>query len=98
MAKPEAVTVEQKLDVIIEHLHHLDRRDRLRTIGSTVRGLLSLIPLLFLLWSAWYVYKQGDKLLETITRQAATAAAEATKNSSKGMLDDLLERYNVPKE
>ena len=91
-----ATTPEQKLDIIIGYLDAMNRRDKLRTTGASIRGMLGPIPLLFFTWSIWYTIYHGSELLQQITPQAANAAAEATKNNSKGMLDDLLNKYDFP--
>jgi hypothetical protein len=91
-----ANTVEEKLDVIIAHLEALDRRDKLRTTGAFIRSILAIIPLLIFLWSAWYAVNHAQELMQQITTAAATAAAEATKSGSKSMLDDLLDKYDIP--
>jgi hypothetical protein len=68
--------VEEKLDIIINHMERLDRRDRIRTYGGFVKGLLALIPLALFLWSGWYVYKHSDEFLERITKSAANQAMQ----------------------
>ena len=82
----KTLTVEDKLDIIIEHLHRLDARDRLRTWGGFFRGLIGLIPIAVLLLSIWYMYEHGDELLQKITQQAAKeAAAMAGDNTGELM-------------
>lgn len=85
-------TAEQKLDRIAMYLHRMDRRDRMRTIGGFVHGLLALIPMLFFLWSAWYVYEHGDELLQKIAGEAARQAAGATMNIDEGGMQQLLDQ------
>ncbi|HAI98345.1 TPA: hypothetical protein DCL30_02240 [Candidatus Peribacteria bacterium] len=84
---PSPPTTEDKLDEILLHLRHLDSRDRLRTIGGFFRGLLSLIPIIVLLASIWYVYEYGDQLLEKIAEQAAIQAEAVTKKGSDSLLN-----------
>lgn len=73
--------IEEKLDVIIHHLERLDRRDRIRMWGGFVHSLLAIVPLLFFLWSAWYLYEHGDELMKKIAAQAAQNAAEYSGQS-----------------
>jgi hypothetical protein len=89
-------TMDEKMDIIIGHLEAMNKRDKLRTTGAFIRGMLGLIPLIFFVWSIWFAINHGDELLKQITTQAATAAAEATKNGGQGMLDDLLKKYDFP--
>jgi hypothetical protein len=91
----QPLTNEDRLDLILHHLEALDRRDRLRTQAAFVRGLLGLIPLIIFVWSAWFFVNNYQQILSEVTKQAATAAAEATKNGSQGALDALLEKYGL---
>lgn len=94
MFKPAPVPAHQartdeKLDRIIAILDRMNRRDRLRTIGGFLRGILGLIPIAILLGSVWYVVAHGDDVLRKITEQAARQAAELTGSSA----DKLLKQY-----
>lgn len=93
---PTSPSVDEKLDVIIRHLEALDRRDKLRTTGALIRAVIGLIPLVIFIYSFWYAINNAQELMTQISRAAATAAAEATQNSGKGMLDDLLKKYEMP--
>ena len=75
-------TVGDKLDIVIGYLHALNRRDKLRTYGAMIRSALAIIPLLFFLFSAWYIYEHGDELLADIAKVAAEQAANAAKGGS----------------
>ncbi|MDO8648289.1 MAG: hypothetical protein Q7R81_00735 [Candidatus Peregrinibacteria bacterium] len=83
---PPKESIEEKLDRIVLYLHHMDRRDRLRTMGATIRGILGLIPLAITLYFAWYVYHHGDELLTKVTTEAAKQAAEMTKSGFERFL------------
>jgi hypothetical protein len=85
------LTTDDRLDVIITFLHRMDRRDRLRTIGGSVRGMLSLIPMLLFLWSAWYLYEHGDELLTKIAQESAKQAVQSQQEMGT-MLQDLFTR------
>lgn len=82
-------SIEEKLDQILVYLHHMDRRDRLRTIGGFVKGMLALIPLVLLLWSTWYFIEHGPELMSEITKQAVQQSAEY----SRGSLMEQFEQY-----
>ena len=84
--KSEDLSTDDKLDQIVEYLHRLDRRDKLRTWGSFFRGLLSLIPIVAFVWGAWYFYEHGDEVMEKIAKTAAEQAAEATKMGTENIL------------
>ena len=91
-------TVEAKLDQIVFHLERMDKRDRLRTLGGFIRGMISIIPIAFLLWSAWYFANHGADFMRMISDQAAKSAAAYTKNQSNGLLDQLMKQYSIPKK
>ena len=95
-AKPTPAGVEAKLDEIIEHLRKLDERDKLRMWGGFFKGMIALIPVALLLWSAWYFVNHGAELMKMIANQAASSAAEYTKNQSSSMFDDFMKEYSVP--
>lgn len=62
-------TVEQKLDRIAESLSRLDQRDRARTIWTTIRGIIGMIPLLAIIGGAIYLYMRGDDLFQKFTKE-----------------------------
>lgn len=74
----EPKTVEEKMDVIIMHLERMDRRDRMRMWGSYVHTMLTLIPMLFFLWSTWYLYAHFEDIMGMVMRQTAQSAAQST--------------------
>lgn len=82
-------STEEKLDLMVLYLHRMDRRDRLRTVGGFIRGMLGLIPLALLLWSYWYFTQHGQEFMEQITREAVRQSAEY----SQGSLMEQLEGY-----
>ena len=81
--------IDGKLDQIVEYLHRMDRRDRLRTLGGFLRGVIGLIPIVITLAGAWYLYKHGDELLLKITKQAAEQAAVMTKQGGNGFMKQI---------
>lgn len=80
---------QDKLDIIIEHLENIDRRDRLRTWGGFFRGIISIIPVLVLLWSVWYTFAHGPEILEMITKKAAEQAASVTVEGATNFQEQL---------
>jgi ATP-dependent Zn protease len=90
-------TLESKLDKIVLHLERLDKRDRWRTIGGFFKFLVSLIPVLFLLGSAWYFLQHSGDIMKMIADQAASAASKYTQNQSQGMFDTLMKQV-APKK
>lgn len=85
MPKPPAPqTTEDKLDRIVEILDRMNRRDRLRTIGGFIRGILNLIPIIIVVFFTWYTIKYGDQLLEKITSMAAEQAGRVAQQNAVG--------------
>lgn len=76
------VSTDEKLDEIITHLRKMDKRDRVRMLGSSIKGIIGIIPVLFFLWGAWYMYQNGDAVLEKIAAEAAKQAALVTEKSA----------------
>lgn len=91
-------TLETRLDEIILHLKRMDARDKLRTWGSLFRVLFAIIPLLVFLGSLWYIALNGEKLMKEIAGVAASAAADYTQNQSKGLYDQIMNKYQTPKQ
>lgn len=86
--------VEAKLDEIIDHLRRMDKRDRARMWGSTVRSVIHLIPIIILLWSLWFAYAHWDELLKQFARTAAEQSAEVMKQGSSNIGSSLQEELN----
>ena len=81
--------VGEKLDAIIAHLDRMDRRDRLRTWGSFIRTLISLVPMLLFLWSLWYFASHVDDIIKKITQESAKAAAQYTEDKSGELMKQI---------
>jgi hypothetical protein len=73
-------------------LQRMERRDRVRTWGSMVRSTLSLLPLLIFLWSLYYVYKNGEALLQQIIRETVNQTASFAPDSQGNIFQEL-ERF-----
>ena len=86
---PAPTSNENKLDRVVEILEMMNRRDRARTLAGFFRGLVSLIPLIILLWSTWYFYAHGADLIKMISSEAAKQAAAATQKNSGDLMKQL---------
>lgn len=90
---PDTNTPENKmLYTMIKIEHHLariDRRDRLRMIGATFKGLLTVIPTVIFLGASWYVYRNGDQLMQTIAERAGKIAGEYVSQQASGLSNTL---------
>lgn len=75
-----------KLDDIALHLEHIDRRDRMRMIGSTIRGLINMGFLVFVVWSSVYLLQHMDEIVKTMTEQAAKQSQQMMKGGSEDFL------------
>lgn len=90
-----AMSVDEKLDQIAEYLRQINNRDRLRTIGSSIRGALALIPLLIFLWSVWYFYLHGTEIIKMITDESVKSAATY---SQQGLMDQMTQYLQQQKK
>lgn len=85
-------TVEEKLDIIIEHLEKMDHRDRMRMVGGYFRFIVALIPVILLLWSVWYTIAHGPELLKMISDEAASSAAKFTQDQSSSFYQQMMDQ------
>ena len=81
------------MDVIILHLARMDRRDRMRLWGGYVHSLLTIIPMVFFIWSTWYLYAHFDEIMGTMMQQAAGRAADSTGQSYDEVLRQIREAF-----
>ena len=94
MTKEHASTdVAAKLDRIEAHLRNLDRRDRVRMIGSTVRSVVSLGMLLFVLWSTWYLFDHLGDVMKYVLQESAKQSQEMMKSGSEGFVKELQQYF-----
>lgn len=95
---PEHPTsIEGKLDLIITHLQHMDRRDRIRMWGGGIRSAIAIIPIILFLVSTWYFATHAAEIMKSITDAAAASAANYTKSQGQGILDSI-KGYSIPKQ
>lgn len=92
---PEPKTVEEKLDVMIMHLERMDRRDKMRMWGSFFHSLMTIIPMLFFVWSTWYLYAHFDDIMGTMLEQSAKSAAAATGQGYEDILEQLKNTFGM---
>jgi hypothetical protein len=88
-----SVTTDDRLDVIITYLRRMDRRDKWRTVGGFFRGLVSLIPIILLLWGTYYLYENSDEILTKITQETVKQTQSMTNTED---IMKQLEKY-MPK-
>ncbi|MFH0851248.1 MAG: hypothetical protein V1876_00670 [Candidatus Peregrinibacteria bacterium] len=79
------------LEQILTILKRMDRRERWRTIGGFIRGILSLIPIVIVVFFTWYTIKYGDQLLQKIT---SMAAQQAGKVAQQNAVTDFMNEFN----
>lgn len=54
--------------MILYYIQRMEKRDKWRTIGGTVRSIINFIPIALLLVSTWYLYYHGDDMIKLITK------------------------------
>jgi hypothetical protein len=80
---------EDKLDIIINHLARMDKRDRLRMWGGAFKGALAIIPAIAFVYGMYYFYLHGDEVMAKIAKVAAEQAFEATTKGTEGIFNQL---------
>ncbi len=86
---PGENSTEDKLDAILFHLERLDRRDRLRTIGAFFRSIITIVPVLLLLWASWYFAQHSQEIMTQIATITAQQAAKYSQQQSASMLEQV---------
>ena len=74
------------------YLQKMNRRDRLRTWGGLFRNLIALIPILLVLWSAWYFVQHGDDFIEKLTKEAVKQSAAYSQDSLMEQIQQYLQK------
>lgn len=87
------MSIEQKLDLIVAYLHRMDRRDHWRTIGGFFHGLITLIPIIIFLLSAWYFLLHGTQIIQQITDMSVKSMAGY---SQQGLMDQFNQYIGKP--
>lgn len=91
----DRLTTDDKLDLIVTYLHQMNRRDKLRTVGAFIHGIITVIPIIIFVFSAWYFYAHGTEVLKTLTDMSVKSAASY---SQQGLLDQFNEYIGKPKQ
>ena len=86
------VSIESKLDEILAFMHRAERRDRWRTAGGFIRGMLGIIPLAVLLGSLWYFYTNGEELMSELMDQTIQRSTEYSQESLMDQLEGYMQR------
>ncbi len=88
-------SIDARLDRMIEILDHMNRRDRWRTIGGFIRGLVVIIPTLVIILSSIYLYLYGSDLVQTFIQETTNQAAQQAQES---FMDRMLEGFQMPQQ
>ncbi|GEM_PF-1536825 len=91
--------VQDRLDMVLLYLHNMDRRDKWRTRGGFLRGLISIIPVLIAVWAAWYFYMYGDILMKKLTMEVVRQSAAYSENTMENRIQQLvplIENLTIP--
>lgn len=90
-----ATTPEQKLDLMVMHLERMDRRDKWRLWGGYIHSLFTLVPMIFFIWSTWYLYAHFDEIMGSMMRQAGANAAVSTGQSYEDVMKQIREAFGM---
>ncbi len=85
--------IEVQLTTLVDTLDRMNRRDRLRTIGGFFRSIMTILPVLLVLWSAWYFAQHSEEIMKKIIDQTTEAAAAKTSSMT---FDELKQKYGLP--
>lgn len=88
MARTTDKSTEELLEEVLHHMEKMDHRDYWRTWGGFFRGLLSVVPILVLILSTWYLYAYSDTILEGMTNKVMQKMMPQSQNNA------LLDRLN----
>src|SRR5687767_10860222 len=80
-----------KLDLIARYLHNMDRRDRMRAVGGTIRMLIAIGYFAIVAWSTWYVFAHSKELMRKISEITLQQAMSASDSASESMIDRMRE-------
>ena len=69
----------ERLDLIVDYLDKMNRRDRWRTMGGALKGAISIASFVILIWSGVYFALHGQEMIKQITD--ATVGSLSTMNS-----------------
>ena len=76
--------------MIVHYLEKMNHRDRLRMFGSFFKSIIMMLPVLVFLWSAWYFYVNGERLLRDIVSDVSRSTVQATQGSFDSLFEGLV--------
>ncbi len=89
--------MEALLVQIAADMHHMNRRDKIRMVGSTIKGSITVISALFFLWSIVYFAMHGTEIIKQISEQTVKTmiggSAKTSASSSAGGFMDQFQKY-----
>lgn len=88
-------SIDMRLDKMIEILERMNRRDKWRTIGGFLRGLIVVIPTLVIILSSIWLYFYGSNLVQDFIQQTTNQAAQQAQES---FMDRMLEGFQMPQQ
>ncbi|MDB4978636.1 MAG: hypothetical protein JWM56_822 [Candidatus Peribacteria bacterium] len=90
--EPDSLSqISTQMDKMLLLIELMNKRDRLRTVGSFFRGIISIIPVIIFIWSTWYFFAHGNEILGKITKMATDQAINSSANPSPGLTQRLEE-------
>lgn len=92
-----AKTPEEKLDLIATYLERMDHRDKWRMWGSYIHSMFTIIPMLFFIWSTWYLYAHFDDIMGLMMQQTAQKAAQTTGQSYDEVMVQIRQAFGIKK-
>ena len=79
----------KRLDEITLHVQRMDRRDRIRMIGSTVRNCINLGILLVMILGSVYIMQHITDVIKAIGQEAARQTVEMSKSGSSDLMQQM---------
>ena len=89
---PDQLVLE-RLDAIADHLRNLDRRDRMRMIGSSIRNVLHIGFLIFVVWSSVYLLQHMGEIIKTVAQETAKQTMQYSKEGSADFLQQMQDMF-----
>jgi hypothetical protein len=88
-------SIDARLDTMIAILERMNRRDKWRTIGGFVRGLIVVIPTLVIILSSIWLYFYGSSLVQDFIQQTTNQAAQQAQES---FMDRMMGSFQAPQQ
>jgi hypothetical protein len=71
------------------------RQEPLSCLHELLVYLVIQVQFFLLFWSAWYFVGHGAEMMKMIADQAASSAADYTKNQGSSMFDEMMKKYQT---